>query len=182
MGSERPERKLAAIFCADVAGYSRLTGQDEEGTHRILSARLDGLTAAIERHGGKVLHYAGDAVLPISRASSMRSVAGSMFNGTSTSETRPCPRSAGRNLASASIWVTSSLDTGATFSGPRVHLAFVVDDPEVRRQALAEGRERMAKRSYFDRRMSSPHMVLWTSYPARQAVSAISRAIGLVAG
>jgi adenylate cyclase len=63
MGSERPERKLAAIFCADVAGYSRLTGQDEEGTHRILSARLDGLTAAIERHGGKVLHYAGDAVL-----------------------------------------------------------------------------------------------------------------------
>ncbi len=63
MSSERLERKLAAIFYADVAGYSRLTGQDEEGTHRALSACLDGLTAAIERHGGKVLHYAGDAVL-----------------------------------------------------------------------------------------------------------------------
>ncbi|MFO1352795.1 MAG: hypothetical protein U1F68_19810 [Gammaproteobacteria bacterium] len=33
-------RKLAAIFYADVAGYSRLTGEDEEGTHRILSAYL----------------------------------------------------------------------------------------------------------------------------------------------
>ncbi|HSC96217.1 MAG TPA: adenylate/guanylate cyclase domain-containing protein [Burkholderiales bacterium] len=63
MSSERLERKLAAIFYADVAGYSRLTGQDEEGTHRILSACLDSLTAAIKRHGGKVLHYAGDAVL-----------------------------------------------------------------------------------------------------------------------
>jgi adenylate cyclase len=33
---KRLERKLAAILYADVAGYSRLTGEDEEGTHRIL--------------------------------------------------------------------------------------------------------------------------------------------------
>ncbi len=31
---ERLPRKLAAILYADVAGYSRLTGEDEEGTHR----------------------------------------------------------------------------------------------------------------------------------------------------
>jgi adenylate cyclase len=55
--------KLAAIFYADVAGYSRLTGEDEEGTHRILSSYLDALSATIKRHGGKVLHYAGDALL-----------------------------------------------------------------------------------------------------------------------
>lgn len=57
------ERKLAAILYADVAGYSRLTGEDEEGTHRTLSAYLDAITAAIENHDGRVVHYAGDAVL-----------------------------------------------------------------------------------------------------------------------
>jgi len=57
------ERKLAAIFYGDVAGYSRLTGQDEEGTHRILSSYLDAITDAIEHHNGKVVHFAGDAVL-----------------------------------------------------------------------------------------------------------------------
>ncbi len=60
---DRLERKLAAILYADVAGYSRLTGEDEEGTHRRLSAYLDAITAAIEGYRGKVLHYAGDAVL-----------------------------------------------------------------------------------------------------------------------
>lgn len=63
MSSEPLERKLVAILYADVAGYSRLTGEDEEGTHRALSARLDAITASIEKHNGTVLHFAGDAVL-----------------------------------------------------------------------------------------------------------------------
>ncbi|MCZ6576323.1 MAG: adenylate/guanylate cyclase domain-containing protein [Acidiferrobacterales bacterium] len=63
MGAEPLERKLAAILYADVAGYSRLTGEDEEGTHRALSAHLDAITASIEKHNGTVLHFAGDAVL-----------------------------------------------------------------------------------------------------------------------
>ncbi len=63
MSTEHLRRKLAAIFYADVAGYSRLTGEDEEGTHRRLNAYLDAITAAIETHSGKVLHFAGDAVL-----------------------------------------------------------------------------------------------------------------------
>ncbi|MDH3671466.1 MAG: cyclic nucleotide-binding domain-containing protein [Gammaproteobacteria bacterium] len=56
-------RRLSAIFYADVAGYSRLTAEDEEGTHRRLNASLDAIAAAIETHSGKVLHFAGDAVL-----------------------------------------------------------------------------------------------------------------------
>jgi adenylate cyclase len=56
-------RKLAAILYADVAGYSRLTGADEEGTHRTLHAYLDVFTASIKSHDGRVVHYAGDAVL-----------------------------------------------------------------------------------------------------------------------
>ncbi len=57
------ERKLAAILYADVADYSRLTGLDEEGTHRSLSKCLDLMTLLIERYHGKVVHFAGDAIL-----------------------------------------------------------------------------------------------------------------------
>lgn len=60
---DRLPRKLAAIVYADVAGYSRLTGEDEEGTHRRLSEHLDLISDAIKEHQGRVVHYAGDAVL-----------------------------------------------------------------------------------------------------------------------
>lgn len=63
MPEESFTRKLAAIFYCDVAGYSRLTGVDEEGTHKVLSAYLDIISNLIKDHGGRVLHYAGDAIL-----------------------------------------------------------------------------------------------------------------------
>ena len=59
----RLEQKLAAILYADVAGYSRLTGEDEERTHRRLSQYLDHISDEIKHHQGRVVHYAGDAVL-----------------------------------------------------------------------------------------------------------------------
>jgi TolB-like protein/class 3 adenylate cyclase/Flp pilus assembly protein TadD len=61
-------RKLAAILYADVAGYSRLTGDDEDATHRRLTEYLDQIAVTIERHGGRVMHYAGDAVLAMFEA------------------------------------------------------------------------------------------------------------------
>lgn len=66
--NERLPRKLAAILYADVAGYSRLTGEDEDATHLRLSEYLDLLSTSIEMHGGDVVHYAGDAVLATFRA------------------------------------------------------------------------------------------------------------------
>ena len=63
MAKEPLERKLAAILYADVAGYSRLTGTDEDGTHRTLRAYLDAITSHIQVRNGRVVHYAGDAVL-----------------------------------------------------------------------------------------------------------------------
>lgn len=60
---ERLPRKLAAILYADVADYSRLTGEDEDATHRVLSDYLDLISKIIEDHRGQVMHYAGDAVL-----------------------------------------------------------------------------------------------------------------------
>ena len=56
-------RRLVAIFYADVAGYSRLTGADDVGTHQRIMAMLDDVTARIGAAGGTVLRYAGDAVL-----------------------------------------------------------------------------------------------------------------------
>jgi adenylate cyclase len=61
--ADRLPRKLAAILYADVAGYSRLTGEDEDATHRALSEYLDLISTTIESHRGQVMHYAGDAVL-----------------------------------------------------------------------------------------------------------------------
>ena len=63
MATKGVTRKLAAIFYADVAGYSRLTDADEEGTHQTLGTYLDAITAIIEGHSGRILHYAGDAIL-----------------------------------------------------------------------------------------------------------------------
>jgi TolB-like protein/class 3 adenylate cyclase len=57
------ERRLTAILYADVAGYSRLTGDDEEATHQTLRRYLDTISEAVRNGGGRVVHYAGDAVL-----------------------------------------------------------------------------------------------------------------------
>ena len=57
------KRKLTTILYADVVGYSRLTGEDELGTHRAVMAIMDLANGAIEEAGGKVLRYAGDAIL-----------------------------------------------------------------------------------------------------------------------
>ena len=56
-------RKLTTIFCADIVGYSRLTGNDEVGTHHSVMEVLDLARDTIQQQGGTVLRYAGDAIL-----------------------------------------------------------------------------------------------------------------------
>ena len=57
-------RRLAAILAADVAGYSRLMGRDEEGTHERLKAHLRELVEPkIEEHRGRIVKNTGDGVL-----------------------------------------------------------------------------------------------------------------------
>ncbi len=63
MTEETATRKLTAIFYADVAGYSRLTGNDELGTHHVVMDVLDYAQKTIQQQGGIVLRYAGDAIL-----------------------------------------------------------------------------------------------------------------------
>jgi adenylate cyclase len=57
------ERKLTAILCADVYGYSRLMGEDEEATLRTLSSHRKIIDGLIERHHGRFVNSAGDSVL-----------------------------------------------------------------------------------------------------------------------
>jgi len=57
------ERKLVAILAADVEGYSRLMGIDEEGTLATLSAFRTIIDSLIAKHGGRICGTAGDSVL-----------------------------------------------------------------------------------------------------------------------
>jgi adenylate cyclase len=57
------ERKLTAILCADVSGYSRLMGEDEEATLRTLSSHRKLIDSLIEQHRGRFVSSAGDSVL-----------------------------------------------------------------------------------------------------------------------
>jgi adenylate cyclase len=57
------ERKLTAILCADVYGYSRLMGEDEEETLRTLSAYRKIIDRVIENHRGRFVNSAGDSLL-----------------------------------------------------------------------------------------------------------------------
>src|SRR5690349_6967635 len=57
-------RRLAAILAADVAGYSRLMGADEEGTHERLKAHLGQLVEPkIKEHRGRTVKNTGDGLL-----------------------------------------------------------------------------------------------------------------------
>jgi adenylate cyclase len=57
------ERRLAAMVCADVAGYSRMMGADEEGTHAAFKAHRSAIYPIILNHGGRVVKNTGDGFL-----------------------------------------------------------------------------------------------------------------------
>ena len=57
------QRRLAAIFCADVAGYTRLMNRDEAGTLRLLASHRDMTDRLIVQHGGRIANTAGDSIL-----------------------------------------------------------------------------------------------------------------------
>jgi formylglycine-generating enzyme required for sulfatase activity/class 3 adenylate cyclase len=57
-------RRLAAVLCADIAGYSRLMGIDEEGTHaRVKRHRREIIEPTIAEHSGRIIKNTGDGFL-----------------------------------------------------------------------------------------------------------------------
>src|SRR5260370_40622968 len=64
MVEKRVQRRLTAILATDVAGYSRLMGADEEGTHERLKAHLEQLVGPkIKEHRGRAVKNTGDGLL-----------------------------------------------------------------------------------------------------------------------
>jgi adenylate cyclase len=64
LSSEHVERRLAAILAADVAGYSRLMGADEEGVlARLKATRKSLVDPAITAHRGRIVKTTGDGML-----------------------------------------------------------------------------------------------------------------------
>ena len=64
MATGRVERRLAGILAADVAGYSRLMGVDEEGTHLRLKAHFGQLVyPKINTHGVRIVKNTRDVLL-----------------------------------------------------------------------------------------------------------------------
>src|SRR6516164_2554853 len=64
MAEDRVDRRLAAIFAGDIAGYSRLMASDEEGTLRQLKAyRKQLVDLKITEHRGRIVKTTGDGML-----------------------------------------------------------------------------------------------------------------------
>ncbi len=64
MSDQRVERRLAAILAADIAGYSRLMGEDEQGTlDRLRSFRTEVIDPSIREHDGRIVKSTGDGLL-----------------------------------------------------------------------------------------------------------------------
>ncbi len=63
MASSDVQRKLTAIFCTDVVGYSRLMGDDPEGTLQTLTDFRAVFSGKIGEYGGRVVNAPGDSIL-----------------------------------------------------------------------------------------------------------------------
>jgi adenylate cyclase len=102
-----PVRRLTAILAADVAGYSRLMGADEEGTHDRLKAHLrDLVNPKIAEHRGRTVKNTGDGLLA-EFASVVDAVRCAVEVQRGMAEREPrCPRRCGSSSASASTSVT----------------------------------------------------------------------------
>ena len=63
MANNRIQRKLKAIFSADVQGYSKLMGDDDECTVNTITTYREIIADLIEKHNGRVVDAPGDNIL-----------------------------------------------------------------------------------------------------------------------
>ena len=107
-GAHGETRKIAAILVADVVGYSRLAGADEEGTlARLRALRSDLIDPAVAAHHGRIVKRTGDgSIIEFRSVVDAVRCAIEMQNGMVERNAAVPPDSAS-NSASASIWATS---------------------------------------------------------------------------
>jgi adenylate cyclase len=116
LAGERVQRRLTAILAADIAGYSRLMGVDEEGTlARLKAHRRALLDPKIAEHQGRIVKTTGDGLL-----AEFASVVDALRCAIEIQRSMLCsgamPTCPGRN-GSSSVWASMSvisLSTAAT--------------------------------------------------------------------
>ena len=108
MAVDRVQRRMAAILAADVVGYSRLMGKDEEATLATLKAHREVIDGLIADHGGRIFGSAGDSVIA-EFASPVEAVrcATEIQLAHRRPQRRRCPSRTACGFASASISATS---------------------------------------------------------------------------
>jgi adenylate cyclase len=117
MVDARVHRRLAAILAADVVGFSRLMGTDEEGTLAALKAsHRDLIDPKVAEHRGRVVNTPGDSVL-VEFASAVEATQCAVEIQKEMAERNTVfPKIAGSNFVSASMLATSSSITKAIFT------------------------------------------------------------------
>jgi class 3 adenylate cyclase len=100
------KRRLAAILAADIAGYSRLMGEDEAATVRELKGHQAVVLPLIAQHGGRIIDTAGDGILASSQVPSVRPSAPSSSRPSWSRATPTSPSIVACCSASGSIWAT----------------------------------------------------------------------------
>ena len=116
-------RKLAAILSADVAGYSRLMGEDEEATIRTVTVYRDVIAALVQQHRGRVVDSPGDNLLAefASVVDAVQCAVAIQRELNARNAALPAPRAA-CSFASASTWGMSIVD-GERIYGDGVNIA-----------------------------------------------------------
>jgi len=98
-------RHLAAILAADVAGYSRLMGTDEDGTlAQLKDHRTQVWDRALARHRGRIANTAGDSILAEFSSVLTLSLARWQFRRKRANATQPYHPTDAWNFALVSIW------------------------------------------------------------------------------
>ena len=107
MATERVERRLAAILAADVAGYSRLMGTNEEGTLERLKSHLAEVVAPkIREHRGRIVKTPAAACWRNLPASWTRYAAPTRCSAACATASPKCPTNSESGFALASISAT----------------------------------------------------------------------------
>jgi adenylate cyclase len=124
------KRWLAAILDADIAGYSRLMGEDEAATVRELKGHQTAILPLVSRHGGRIMDTAGDGILAV-----FRSVVGAIqcavdIQTTMTARNKDVPENR-RMLFRIGINLGDVIHDGTRIYGDGINIA-------ARIQALAE--------------------------------------------
>ena len=65
MNDQAQSRQLVAVLMADIAGFSRLTREDEDRTFKLVRGALNEFSQIIEQHDGELIGYQGDSVFAV---------------------------------------------------------------------------------------------------------------------